>query len=311
MMINDKPEEWSMRKIDAHVHTWTRDIIGNVDLDARKIAAQRDGTEPLLDSPLSKLKESMEEASIERAVILPIDSGFHQDMPLSLKEKTNWHADEVRNEPGIRTLVGLDPRRGEKGVKELERAVKEKGCIGLKMYPPNGFYPDANEYYPYYEKAVELEVPIVIHCGFTSRFKHVKYAQPVFVDKVAADFPQLKIVIAHVGTPWVDEALMVSAKNPNVSVDVSGWQIFAKAAPMRLYEMIADARMLRVFPNRVIWGSDFPLFEHVMSMRDWANFFSSLRLPNTMTEQGHQQITDDDNEYVMWKNAERIFFGER
>ena len=265
-----------MKIIDAHVHTWTRDIISNTDLEARQIAARRDGTEPLLDSPLSKLKESMKKASIERAVVLPIDSGINQEMPLSLIEKTNWHANEVKDEHAIRTFVGLDPRRGEIGVKELERAVKEQGCIGWKMYPPNGFYPDADEYYPYYEKAVELNIPIVIHCGFTSRFKHVKYARPVYVDKVAADFPQLKIVIAHVGTPWVDEALMVSAKNPNVAVDVSGWQIFAKAAPVRLYEMIADARMVRVFPTRVIWGSDFPLFEHVMPMQDWANFFEKL-----------------------------------
>ncbi len=300
-----------MRIIDAHTHTWTREIISPTDLEARKIAAQRDGSQPILDSPLSRLKASMEEAGVSQAVVLPIDSGFHQEMPLTLKEKTDWHTQEIADDPSIRTFVGIDPRRGEKGVRELERAVTEKGCIGWKLYPPNGFYPDSDEFYPYYEKAEELNIPLVIHTGFTSRFKHVKYGQPVYVDKVAADFPRLKIVMAHVGTPWVDEALMISAKNPNVSVDVSGWQIFAKSSPRNLYQMIVDARMLKVFPMRMIWGSDFPLFEHVMRLKEWASFFSKLQIPDTMIDAGYRQINPEDLEYVMWKNADRIFFGDR
>ncbi|MFW9979619.1 MAG: amidohydrolase family protein [Candidatus Thorarchaeota archaeon] len=300
-----------MRIIDAHTHTWTRDIISQKDLEAREIAAQRDGLHPVLDSPLSKLKEGMQRAGIERAVVLPIDSGLNQDMPLTLQQKTDWHAKEVEGESGIRTFVGLDPRRGEEGVLELVRAVRDKGCIGWKLYPPNGFYPDDEAFYPYYEKASSLGIPIVVHTGFTSRFKHVKYAQPVYIDKVAADFPQLKIVLAHVGTPWVDEALMVSAKNPNVSVDVSGWQIFAKTSPMRLYKMIIDARILRVFPMRMIWGSDFPLFEHAMKLEEWASFFSSLQIPSELIDSELEQINKTDLEYVMWKNAARIFFGER
>ncbi len=300
----------TMRIIDAHVHTWTREIISQKDIEARRIAAQHNGKEPVLDSPITKLKDAMKESGVERAVVLPIDSGINQDMPLTLQEKTDWHTDEVEQFPEIRSFVGIDPRRGEKGIAELERAVLEKGCIGWKMYPPNGFYPDADEYYPYYEKAADLRIPIVVHTGFTSRFKHVKYARPVYVDKVAADFPRIRFVIAHVGTPWVDEALMVAAKNPNVSVDVSGWQIYAKGSPVKLFQMIADARLARVFPMRMIWGSDFPLFETVMCLSDWVRFFTNLRLPESMVELGYRQVTADDIEYVMWKNSARIFFGE-
>lgn len=300
-----------MKVIDAHAHTWTREIISTKDLEARRIAAQRDGSEPVLDSPLSRLLEALAGAGIERAVVLPIDSGLNQEMPLSLQEKTDWHAEEVSGHRNIRTFVGLDPRRGAEGVVELERAVRKKGCIGWKLYPPNGFYPDDEEYYPYYEKATELDIPIVIHTGFTSRFKHVKYARPVYVDRIAVEFPRLRIVMAHVGTPWVDEALMVSAKNPNVSVDLSGWQIFAKGNPHRLYQMIVDARLLKVFPMRMIWGSDFPLFEHVMPVKEWTEFFYNLRLPSTMIDMGYEQVTQEDLECVMWKNAERVFFGGR
>jgi predicted TIM-barrel fold metal-dependent hydrolase len=300
-----------LRVIDAHVHTWTRDIIGERDLQAREIAAERAGIESQLDSPIQKLKDAMDSSGVERAVILPIDSGLTQQMPLSLQEKTDWHAREVGEYPDIITLVGIDPRRGGDGIRELERAVLKKGCRGWKMYPPNGFYPDNDAFYPYYEKCVELNIPIVVHTGFTSRFKHVKYGQPVYIDKVAADFPSLKIVMAHVGVPWTEEALMVASKNPNVSVDVSGWQAFASRLPNRVYQMIGDAKLNRVFPNRMLFGSDFPLFEYAMPLKRWVEFFKHLQLPGEMIDQGYSQVTGDEIEAVMWKNAERLFFGER
>jgi len=299
-----------LRAIDAHVHTWTHDMLSEKDIEARRIAASRAGIQPQLDAPISKLKEAMKSAGIERAVIMPIDSGLNQRMPLSLREKTNWHADEIRGDKSLITFVGLDPRRGEEGLAELERAVKDKGCRGMKMYPPNGFYPDEKRFYPYYRLCTELNIPLVIHQGFTSRFKYVKYARPVYVDKVAVDFPDLKIVLAHVGTPWVDEALMVASKNPNVSVDVSGWQAAASTVAMKVYQMVADAKLVRVFPNRMLWASDFPLFEYAMPIGEWVRFFSKIRLPNTLVDLGYSQITDSELELCMWKNASHLFFGE-
>jgi predicted TIM-barrel fold metal-dependent hydrolase len=300
-----------LRVIDAHTHTWTRDIISKEDIQARKISAERAGIEPQLDSPVQKLSDAMKVSGVERAVVLPIDSGISQTMPLTLQEKTDYHAKEVGNSPNIVTFVGIDPRRGEEGLRELERAVTEMGCKGWKMYPPNGFYPDDDAFYPYYEKCVDLEIPIVIHTGFTSRFKHVKFAQPVYVDKVATDFPALKIVLAHVGVPWTDEALMIASKNPNVSVDVSGWQVFAFRAPIKVHQMIVEAKMTRVFPNRMLFGSDFPLFEYAMSLKQWVNFFSSLEIPEKLTEQGYPQVTKKEIQSVMFDNAERLFFGDR
>ena len=297
--------------IDAHVHTWTREMISEADIQARKIAAERAGTEARLDSPVSTLESAMKESGVERAVILPIDSGLNQDMPLSMGEKTDWHAGEVKGKNNLIAFVGLDPRRGEEGLRELERAVTEKACRGWKMYPPNGFYPDDEEFYPYYELCVDLGIPIVAHTGFTSRFKHVKYARPVYLDKVAADFPALKIVLAHVGTPWQDEALMVASKNPNVSVDLSGWQHFASTTPIKVYQLIGDAKISRVFPNRMLFGSDYPLFEHAMSLKMWTEFIANLRMPDYLVEQGYPQVSKDEIEAVMWKNAARLFFGER
>lgn len=299
-----------MRVIDAHTHTWSREIISKRDLEARRIAAKKLGVEPVLDSTIDSLREAMDASGVERAVVLPIDSAFHQKMPLSLTEKTDWHANEVADDPNVVSFVGLDPRRGKAGLKELERAVKEKGCRGWKMYPPNGFYPDDKEFDPYYNLCVDLNIPIIIHQGFTPRHKHVKYARPAYVDRVAADFPELKIVLAHVGFPWQDEALMIASKNPNISVDVSGWQVFASSVPLKVHQMVADAKLMRVFPNRMLFGSDFPLFEYTMPLKKWVDFFTGLQLPAELIDQGYKQVREDEVEKVMWKNASRIIFGE-
>ncbi len=299
-----------MRVIDVHTHTWTRDIISKKDLEARRIAAERVGVDPVLDSTIESLLDAMNKSGVERAVVLPIDSGLHQKMPLSLTEKTDYHVNEVSDYPNVITFVGIDPRRGESGLKELERAVTEKGCRGWKMYPPNGFYPDDKEFDPFYELCVDLSIPILIHQGFAPRFKHVKYARPVYVDRVAADFPDLKIILAHVGFPWKDETLMIASKNPNVSVDVSGWQ-YASSVPMKIYQMVADAKLMRVFPNRMLFGSDYPLFEDTMPLKKWVEFFKGLQMPPELTDQGYKQVREDEIEKVMWKNAARIIFGEK
>ncbi len=107
-----------------------------------------------------------------------------------------------------------------------------------------------------------------------------------------------------------NETLMIASKNPNVSVDVSGWQVFASSVPMKVYQMVADAKLVRVFPNRMLFGSDFPLFEYTMPLKNWVEFFTTLQLPSDLVDQGYKQVREDEIEKVMWKNAARIIFGE-
>ncbi|MFW9808277.1 MAG: amidohydrolase family protein [Candidatus Thorarchaeota archaeon] len=300
-----------MKVIDVHTHTWTQDIISEKDLEARRIAAARLGVEPRLDSTIDKLESMMKTSGVERAVVLPIDSGLSKKVPLSLSEKTDHHVNEVKDIPSISTFVGIDPRRGENGLRELERAVKEKGCLGWKMYPPLGFYPDDRDFDPYYELCINLGIPVLIHQGVTPRFNYLKYGRPVYVDRVAVDFPSLKIILAHVGYPWVSETLTVSHKNPNVFIDISGWQISAATRPYRMYEMIGEAKFMRVFPNRMLFGSDYPFFEDILPLKEWVDFCKELQMPSELMDKGYSQIKEEEIEQLMWKNAARIIFGEK
>ncbi len=140
---------------------------------------------------------------------------------------------------------------------EMERCVKELGCSGVKLYPPyHHFYPNDARMYPLYAKAQELGVPVMAHTG-SSIFKGVKhkYADPMFWDDVAADFPNLNIVMAHSGRGvWYDRAFFLAKVHANVYMEISG------LPPQKLLDYFPE---LERIPDKVIFGSDWPGMPHI------------------------------------------------
>ena len=123
----------------------------------------------------------------------------------------------------------LDERKPE----DIER-FKEEGFFGLKVIDPEEDY-DSQKYYPLYEKAEELSLPILFHTGIKARFpvekrtvSRARHMKPVQLDAIARYFPRLNLILAHLGGPWYDEAFMVSRVNPNVYLELSsgsGWRV--------------------------------------------------------------------------------------
>ena len=106
-----------------------------------------------------------------------------------------------------------------------EKYIVEMGFKGLKLYPTyQHFFPNQNDVYPIYEKALELNIPVMFHTG-SSIYKHskLKYGDPLYLDEVAADFPDLKIVMAHSGRGfWYDKAFFISRIHKNLYMEISG-----------------------------------------------------------------------------------------
>ncbi len=123
----------------------------------------------------------------------------------------------------------LDKRTPE----DIER-FKEQGFFGLKVIDPEEDY-DSDRYYPLYEKAQELRMPILFHTGLKARFpvekrtvSRARHMKPLHLDAIARYFPGLNLVMAHLGGPWYEEAFMVSRVNPNIYLDLSsgsGWMV--------------------------------------------------------------------------------------
>ncbi len=135
---------------------------------------------------------------------------------------------------------------------ELDRLVKDFDFRGIKVYPPyQHHYPNDARMYPLYAKAQELGLPMLVHTG-SSVFKgaRIKYADPLLLDDVAIDFPNLTILMAHCGRPfWYEQAFWMARRHPNVYMEVSG---------------LPGRKLMDYFPrleelaDKVVYGSDWP-----------------------------------------------------
>ncbi|WP_449291524.1 amidohydrolase family protein [Nonomuraea maritima] len=171
-------------------------------------------------------------------------------------------------------FASVDPWKGRAGVREAVRLVTEHGVRGFKFHPAiQGFSPDDRMAYPLYEAIEELGAIALFHTGQTGIGAGVpggagirlKYGNPMLVDDVAADFPNLKIILAHPSFPWQDEALAVAVHKPTVHIDLSGWS--PKYFPPQL---VRYANTL--LKDKVLFGSDYP----VISPDRWLADFDRL-----------------------------------
>jgi predicted TIM-barrel fold metal-dependent hydrolase len=158
-------------------------------------------------------------------------------------------------------FASLDPWKGRAAVRQARRLVDEYAVRGFKFHPSlQAFHPNDRMAYPLYAAIEELGQVALFHSGQTGIGAGVrggggvrlKYANPLSLDDVAADFPDLKIVIAHPSFPWQDEALAVAAHKPLVHIDLSGWS--PKYFPPQLIQYANS-----LIKEKVLFGSDYPL----------------------------------------------------
>ena len=169
--------------------------------------------------------------------------------------------------------------------RELERLVKEHGFRGLKVYPVyQHHYVNESRMYPLYAKAQELGVPMLVHTG-SSVFKgaRIKYGDPLHLDDVAIDFPNLIILMAHSGRPfWYPQAFWMARQHKNVYMEISG------LPGKKLLEYFPELELLA---DKVVYGSDWPGNPHLRR-----NVDALLALP----------LRDETTEKILWRNAARI-----
>lgn len=118
-------------------------------------------------------------------------------------------------------LAGIDPTKGMQGLRELEESVKEYGFVGAHWYPHwFDIAPDAPQIYPYYAKCCELDIPIMMQVGQNLIYSRTRrlpsVARPITLDRVAIDFPELKLIGIHLGVPWENEMIAMCWKHENV-----------------------------------------------------------------------------------------------
>jgi predicted TIM-barrel fold metal-dependent hydrolase len=129
----------------------------------------------------------------------------------------------VKNHPGrLYGLAGYDPLKIMESCAKVEKAVKEYGFKGVYVHSYGyGLRPDDRKYYPLYETARSLDIPVSIQVGHSLEVMPSEVGRPIYLDEIAIDFPGLILIGSHTGWPWVDELIAMAYKHENVYMDVA------------------------------------------------------------------------------------------
>lgn len=270
-------------RIDAHVHlsAWWPDV-------------RRTGYRPDLDYSVAGLLAEMDRHGVDLALAIQLFQAPSDDDALA-EGRSTLAASGGRLWP----VATVDPTTGPEAVAAaLGRWDEEPDLVGLKLFPGyQAFYPHDRRAEPVYEYAHRRGLPVLFHQGDTLDGQGLlKFAHPLEVDEVAGRFRDVRFVLCHLGNPWIDLAAELLYKNPNVYADTSGLlpppagRYFA-AASERVTEQIQGAIVQSGAPERILYGSDWPLEE----------IGSAVRLIEGLA------IPPDDQERILGSNAAGLF----
>ena len=254
-----------MQAIDMHVHVPRQPGLPEISIEAelqkyfRVTSAPKDAQE---------MADKFKELDI-LGVIFSVDTETSTGEP---PDTNDYVAEIVKNHPDqFIGFASVDPWKGKAAVLELERSVTDLGLKGLKLHPVHqAFFPNDAHFYPLYAKASELGIPVLFHSGFAGAGSgtpggsglKLKYSAPIpYIDDVAADFPELTVIMAHPAWPWTEEQIAVTLHKSNVYLDLSGW------IPRFIPEALKREVNTRL-QDKVLFGSDYPYITPDRWLRD-------------------------------------------
>ncbi|MFO0996687.1 MAG: amidohydrolase family protein [Alphaproteobacteria bacterium] len=261
--------------VDWHTHCYLPEHISPEDRALQK----RRGVLGAQSAPPDGHRAMIDEAGVSQFVVIsmPRRSGIHTPH--------EFIAEYVSHYPG-RAVGFASVHPNDKGAAdEFERAVTMHGLRGLKLSPTyQAIDPRSRECHQLYEIALQHRVPVMFHCGgaYTGS---LEFADPTLLGQVAHAFPDLKIIVAHYGQPYMEQTAILMRMTDNVFADLSA----RYHRPWQLYHGLMIAMEYRV-TDRILFGSDFPVrtTSHAMAefrrINEWGAGISMPRIPEKVIE---------------------------
>jgi predicted TIM-barrel fold metal-dependent hydrolase len=245
--------------IDCHTHIWqSPDQLGRMDLGEVRPAARHKpkATGHPSRGPWRQLPSGdsdyhwSQSTRVDKSIVLGFKSRY-----MRAEIPNRYVSDYVNKNPQkLIGFAGIDPT--EPGSAEEVKIAKEDLRLrGITLSPANqDFHPSDTRAMKVYEEAEQLGMPILIHPSgqFTEESK-LEFARPYLLDEVARTFPKLRLIIAQLGQPWVDQTVCLLGKHPNVFADVSG----LLSRPWQAYNALVTCHQAGVI-DKLLFGSDFP-----------------------------------------------------
>lgn len=261
--------------IDCHVHINQYELMRDV---------------PTLEGRLDLLQREMTSNNVDYALIL---SSYKTD---EYRPSARQIIEATRRYDNLGLVAGFSiDSHTDDDLRDYRAWIKDGYVKGLKIYSGyEHYYPYDERYQKVYDTCVEFDVPVMVHTGDTlSKKSKLRYAQPLNLDDVAVDNPDLKIIMCHLGNPWIEDAQEVIYKNKNVYGDISGFVMgdfdhyFEKMMSEKVSELINYAGE----PKYLLYGTDWP----ISTMDSYLNFVAKLK------------IKKEFRDLLMYKNAKELF----
>jgi uncharacterized protein len=261
--------------IDCHIHINQYELLEKV---------------PSLEDRLKMLQTEMISNNVDYALIL-------SSYMINEERPSTWQIIEaIKKYDNLGVVAGFTiSNHNDDDLKNYRKWIKDGLIKGLKIYAGyEHYYPYDERYQKVYDTCVEFGIPVMIHTGDTfSEKAKLRYARPLNLDEVAVDNPELKIVMCHLGNPWIQDAQEVIYKNKNVYADISGLVVgnFDHYFERMMRDRVAELINYAGEPKYLMYGTDWP----ISSMDSYLNFVVKLKIKNEFRD------------LLMYKNAKELF----
>lgn len=270
--------------IDTHVH---------IESEATGNAADEAAKKYFGNSGAARGRKELAEYYRSRkigCVVFSVDERLTGRPPVPNEEVAEFAAE---NKDIVMAFASVDPTRGAEAVTEAKRLIATGGFRGFKLHPPlQCFHANDKIAYPFYEVLAEAKMPVIFHTGHSGIGTgmpggggvRLKYGNPMDMDDVAVDFPDMPIILAHPSFPWQDEAISVCLHKPQVYIDLSGWS-------PKYFSPVLIQYANTLLKRKMLFGSDYPLITPDRWLKDF----------------GEIAIRDEVRPLILKENAMRLF----
>ena len=278
----DRKWEYQMPLIDCHVHL-NNYYYDQISKTGKKFLS--------LEERLDSLIDSMHDNGIDYSIILSsYKVDVHRPSTSDIIDITKKYDSKL----GVVAGFTIDNHTDE-DLKNCREWLKDGIIKGIKLYCGyEYYYPSDKRYQRVYDMCIEYGSPVMIHTGdvFLKTGK-IKYSHPLNIDDITVDNPELKIVMCHLGNPWIMDCQEVLYKNRNVYADISGLIVgnFTPSTEIHYMSKIKELLTYVAEPHSLLYGSDWP----ISSMSSYLHLIQKL------------ELNQESLELLMFKNAKSVF----
>ena len=269
--------------VDGHVHIWQRKMLPSSLLRAylepllaldglvMDMTIDREEDWPMSQVNSEQLIQSMGEAKVDKAVVLPLDFGMVDAPEVGVEQYNDWVFDCCRDvDDKLIPFIGVDPMRGKVAEELVRKYVKHCDAKGVKVYPGTGYYPNDEKVGFFWKLIEDSDLTVVTHGGASWGPLDDKYTHPLSFKDVLEKHPEMRLIVAHFGGKFRSETYELAKEFPNVYTDCSALQGWLPTDAETCKSRLREA--LRNMPGRVIFGSDWPLFDMAYPYAYWVRF---------------------------------------